>query len=352
MVLRDLTLVNFRNFSQKEFQFAPGVTLVYGENAAGKSNLLEAIYLLASGGSLRADKTGELIREGELFAKVSARGNLKSREAVRLEILLEEGTNLESGHGHKIFRVNGVPRQRRDFIGNLKTVMFSPEQLNLINDGPSYRRNYLDLTLSQIDRNYFVAISAYKKALFNRNRLLYQIGTRSSNVQELSYWDGILVENSLVVCQQRSDYINFINNNLIERGLQLQYLSSPLSLERLTAYRDKELAAGRTLVGPQREDVVFMKARRGAEGTNLHRYGSRGEQRLAVFALKLAEWEFLARDGDKPILLLDDIFSELDDNHRRIIFSTLAAEQTLITTAEESVISGLMPKNWPVLRLP
>lgn len=370
MILQSLTLTNFRNFSRRKFQFAPGATLIYGENATGKSNLLEAIYFLASGGSLRAEKTAELVKDKELFAKIEALGILKNKEPTKLGVFLERENGLEDNLFHKKFRVNGVPRYRRDFVGNLKAVLFSPEQLNLINNGPSYRRNYLDLTLSQIDRNYLTAISTYNKTRFNRNKLLYQIGAKISNVSELGYWDDLLVENSLVVHQHRSRYINFINNHLIEgkqklgKGgwcLQLKYVKSPLSLERLAAYRTKEIAAGRTLIGSHREDIIFFKTPVNAdkkselmgadEGTDLHRYGSRGEQRLAVFALKLAEWEFLARDGDKPLLLLDDIFSELDGSHRQLVLQTLGQEQTLVTAAEEEVIRNLVPKDWPVIEL-
>lgn len=362
MVLKGLNLVNFRNFAQKKFQFSPGATLIYGGNATGKSNLLEAVYLLASGGSLRAGRTVELIREGETFTRIEGRLSAGEAEPRKLEIILEKESGSEGSRALKRFRMNGVPRPRRDFVGNFRAVLFSPEQLNLVSNGPAYRRNYLDLILSQVDKNYFVAISAYNKARINRNKVLYQISSGSGRTSELSCWDDLLVENGLVVGERRKHYIDYVNGELIgnRQGLwgegwclQLLYQRNPLSHARLAEFQAGEIAAGETLIGPHREDIIFFKTPldAGTGGTDLHRYGSRGEQRLAVVALKLAEGEFLAKDGDKPLLLLDDIFSELDESHRQLIFRTLGQEQTLVTTAEARVVSGLIPKDWPVLSL-
>jgi DNA replication and repair protein RecF len=361
MVLRRLKLANFRNFSQKEFALTPRVTLIYGKNASGKSNLLEAVYLLATGGSLRAAKAAELVKEGETFARIEGQLTLRGEEKQKLEVILEKKENFAGGHFLKAFRVNGVSRLRRDFLGRLTAVLFSPEQLNLINNGPAYRRNYLDLTLAQADKDYFKAISTYNKAKINRNKLLYQISNKTADITELSYWDNVLVENSLVVVKQRAQYLAYVNKELINNqeglwregwSLQLAYQQSPLSLARLAAWQTREIAAGKTLIGPHREDILFFKAQMNTdERRDLHRYGSRGEQRLAVFALKLAEWQFLAQKGEKPLLLLDDIFSELDESHRQLVLQMLAPEQTLVTTAEAEVAERLVPKDWPVVNL-
>lgn len=371
MVLRRLRLTNFRNFSQKEFALTPGVTLIYGKNASGKSNLLEAVYLLATGGSLRAAKTAEMVKEGEIFARIEGQLTSAGEEKQKLEIILEKKENFAGEHFFKVFRVNGVPRPRRDFLGHLTAVLFSPEQLNLINDGPAYRRNYLDLTLAQADKDYFKAISTYNKAKINRNKLLYQISNKTADITELGYWNNVLVENSLVVVKRRAQYLAYVNEELINNqkglwregwSLQLAYQQSPLSLARLAEWQTRERAAGKTLLGPHREDIIFYKKRINTdsggtlicadnEGVDLRRYGSRGEQRLAVFALKLAEWQFLAQKGEKPLLLLDDIFSELDESHRQLVLQMPAPEQTLVTTAEKEVAERLVPQDWPVVNL-
>lgn len=376
MVLSDLNLTNFRNYSRRNFHFLPGVNFIYGPNASGKSNLLEAVYLLASGASWRAGKTPEMIKAGESFGKIEAGCFTEvAGSPLKLEVVLEKesvfgGDGRETAAGKKRhikkYKVNGVPRRRRDFSGLLRAVLFSPEQLNLVSGEPSYRRYYLDLLLSQSGSDYAQAISDYNKARYQRNNLLYQIKEGSNSISELDYWNGLLTENSLVVNEGREKYIKMANSCLIEDRkrlwedgwyLQLDYRQSPLNRERLFQYREKEIRAGRTLIGPHREDFLFLKVRidtdrretpmrTDTEGVDLHRYGSRGEQRLAVFALKLAEWEFLAKEGNRPLLLLDDIFSELDGRHRQIILSNLEAPQILITTAEEKQFREAETLNW------
>lgn len=364
MVLRELFLTNFRNFSKKSFSWSSGVNLVYGENGSGKSNLLEAIYFLAVGDSWHTERLEDLMREGDTRTRVEGVvGHEDMSETSSLEVTLEKENALTTAEPllKRRFRINGVPRLKRDFVGNLRAVIFSPEQLNLLNSPPSYRRKYMDLTLSQLNKNYYLAISTYKKALINRNHLLYQFNERTSKNKEIAYWNEQIVNFSLVVSEERKKFFDSLNASLIkdtlglwEGGsfLRLDYQPHPLSLKILEQNWERDVAAGWTLLGPHREDVVFFRVnRKNNKETNLQRFGSRGEQRLALLALKVAEGEFLAQKGHTPIFLLDDIFSELDERRRRLIFHVAWTEQLFLTTAEAAVARQLTAQGWPIVDL-
>lgn len=333
MTLRRISLQNFRNYSRKEFDFSLGMTLVIGPNTVGKTNLLEAIYLLATGKSFRAQVEQEMIAYGKDIARV--KGKTKEEE---LEIVLTRGEIKGERVAKKRYLLNGVGKRKMDFVGHLTCVLFGPEDLELVVNSPSTRRDYLNAVLEQVDREYRRANLSYQKGLRQRNKLLEQIREKGRPKSILFFWNKLLVENGEIITQKREELIDFINSQPdYFYDLVVAYKKSVISPARLEQYQSREIAAGMTLVGPHRDDFELRAGER-----NLHTFGSRGEQRVAVFSLKLAELEFMAeKGGQRPVLLLDDVFSELDQDHRKRILEIIPKQQTIITATDlQSIKQG------------
>jgi DNA replication and repair protein RecF len=365
MLLNKLTLTTFRNYLSKTIDFSSGTTVLLGPNAAGKTNVLEAIYLLATGMSFRAQKIEEMVHweaeAGHVVGEVAVSrlaglattrsaqrddlAGMKSlptkssddRELDELQVTLTRGMVQGRRVAKRRLLVNGVPRRQVDFIGNLKAVVFLPEDLELISGSPSKRRNYLDQVLSQADPVYASSLFAYENALKRRNKLLEAIREAKAPKESLSYWDMSLLKNGMLITQKRENYIETVNeqargNHAWQEALQLLYIPSRLSPERLQKYAQSELAAGHTLIGPHKDDLALNKQESASINRNLAQFGSRGEQRMGVLWLKLQQLAYLkATLGEPPLLLLDDIFSELDEAHDELVKQTLASQQTIIT---------------------
>lgn len=338
MFLHNVFLTDFRNYAQKNFEFAPGLNFVVGQNAVGKSNLLEAIYLLATGTSRRADLGEEMIRYGQELARV--RVQTETAEATELEVVLTRGVLLGERVAKKKFLVNGVARRHLDFVGTFKAVYFGPEDLEIITDGPVVRREYLNLVLTQTDRDYTRALLSYHKGLRQRNKLLEQIRDQHRPRTSLYFWDRLLIENGRILTEKRAELLDFVTQNSEKYGhIALSYDRNLISPERLVQYQEAETAAGKTLIGPHRDDFVVGLQDHGPEDRNLHLYGSRGEQRTAIFYLKLAKLDFIRqKTGETPVLLLDDIFSELDEAHRELILHSLPDLQVILTTTDMNLV--------------
>lgn len=348
-MIKKLTLKNFRNYAKKDFSFSTGTSLVVGPNAVGKTNLMEAIYLLATGKSFRAELEEEMIGYGQEMANVGGSHFTKaSRDKQSLEIILTTGQVLGKRVAKKIYKVNGVNRRMVDFVGNLKVVYFGPEDLQIIINSPSIRRDYLDSVLEQTDKEYRRASVSYKKGLRQRNKLLEQIREEGTPRSVLFFWDKLLIENGSIITQKRAEFIEFINQQPEYFGkLVVNYDKSIISPERLAKYANQEVTAGMTLVGPHRDDFQVSLEKR-----NLHSFGSRGEQRTAIFSIKLAELEFMAeKTGDKPVLLLDDIFSELDYHRRAHLLEIIPHQQTIITTTDLHLIEPEQRKKMTIINL-
>jgi len=337
MVLKSLILRNFRNYSQGEFNFSSGINLVVGPNAVGKTNLLEAIYLLATGRSFRAEVESEMINYNEQISDIKCQ---ISNEEV-LEIILTRGQINGKRVAKKIYKVNGVNRRMIDFVRHLRVVYFGPEDLEIVVDSPARRRDYLDSVLEQVDREYRRASLSYRKGLRQRNKLLEQIRDEEKPRSVLYFWDRLLIENGGVITEKREEFINFVNQqpDYFEK-LELVYDKSIISPQRLKQYTEEEVASGMTLVGPHRDDFITQIQNPKFKIQNkLSAFGSRGEQRTAVFCLKLAEMEFITqKTGQRPVLLLDDIFSELDHQRRKRLLEVIPRQQTIITTTDLHLI--------------
>jgi len=363
MILKSLIFQNFRNYFKKEFGFSSRANLIVGPNSAGKTNILEAIYFLASGKSFRVKGVeSETIRNGAEIGRVFGKTGENGRET-KLEIVLTRGEIAGEKTAKKKYLVNGVGKRAFDFVGNLRAVYFGPEDLELVTDSPSLRRKYLDMVLSQVDREYARASLSYEKGLRSRNKILEEM--REIGVvdrRRLYFWDQLLVKNGNIVSEGRKDFINFLNAREefevrhppvdgADERFEMEYDSSAISEERLAKYGNEEIAAGMTLVGPHRDDFkirIIPNDQKNPnypeqQGRDLSIYGSRGEQRLAILWLKLGETNFIKeKTDDFPVLLLDDIFSELDIEHRKLVFDLINDQQTIMTTAD----LGMVEKEW------
>ena len=361
MHLRRLQIASFRSYRQLDLDLTPGSLLFLGDNAQGKSNLLEAVYLLASGRSRRAGNDSELISlQAETAAQPFARlqATVERRPgALQLELLVV-GSDGPTRAG-KRYRVNGLPRRARDFVGQLRAVLFTADDLEIVMGPPAERRQYLDGPVSQLDRAYFGALQRYARILQQRNASLRRIKEGVAGLDELSLWDeafsregAAIVAGRLAAVRRLSALAGAAHAELSGGGeeLTLAYepqlgeewrrllpedgdtgAIQPLLAAALVAQRRRELAAGLSLVGPHRDEVGIHLNRIGAAA-----YGSRAQVRTAALALRLAEARLLTEEGDPPVLLLDDIVSELDEWRRRSVLEHIAGFDQVWFTATAS----------------
>lgn len=413
MLLHKLSLQNFRSYKKTEFEFSPKLTVVVGPNTAGKTNILEAIYLLATGGSFRAGSERECILQGEELGRVKAvvepfMAQKESRNSgksainrnttdTELEIVLTTGSVQGRKAAYKRYLLNGVGRRKSDFIGNFWAVLFHPQDIEIITDSPSRRRKFLDNVLTQASGEYSKAATDYEKALRRRNKILSDLKEEKfierGNIhnldvdsrERLEYWDKEAIRYGKLISQKRNQFIKFLNEQSFSyffthmRGnvrnenwkspeFEVEYKANLINEERLEKYAKRELAAGYTLVGPHRDDFSITKTQK-HENTKtrkqdsvkipassagkqvshvnnygeLSAYGSRGEQRLGMLWLRLGEIAFIEdRVGQKPVLLLDDIFSELDREHKKLVKNLIGKFQTVLTTTDKEEVEDLI----------
>jgi DNA replication and repair protein RecF len=385
MFLSHLSLNHFRNYRRLTLDFERPLALIQGGNAQGKSNLLEAIYYLATSKSSHARAEREVVgwnatEQPIPFAQITGYVE-RSEQTLKLEILFTvrpDGVN----YGKQI-RINGVNRRSLDLVGQLRAVLFTPEDIVLVSGSPSERRRYLDIALCQIDRTYCQHLSRYQKIVTQRNSLLKQLRESATTrhgpnaVAQLGFWDEQLIEHGAAVIARRYAFLSRLAPIAQQRHVELSNdreqldlcyfpsfnpgMLSPRDFERLKngqltreiihsrqtvlpqeqiaehfqvvldARRDRELIAGTTLYGPHRDDVVFL-----VNDRDLRTYGSRGQQRTAALALKLAELQAMSEEtNEAPILLLDDVMSELDVHRRNALVTALQnAEQVIATTTD------------------
>ena len=353
MYIPKIQLSNFRNFKDKLFEFSPKTTVVIGPNASGKTNLLESIYLLATGKSVKASVIEEMVNYDEEIARVKGviiekeegKPSGTNLEAVltRGEITMGDDPERTEKVAKKRLLINGQGKRMIDFAGTFRAVIFGPWDMELVTESPSVRRRFLNDVLSQVDREYRRASLSYKKGLRQRNKLLYKIREEGFSRSQLAFWDKLLIKNGDYISQRRGGFIEFVNHTepLDHKDFEVEYDKSAISEGRIAQYAREEVAAATTLVGPHRDDFVFKVKDKDKKSSfrDLSKYGSRGEQRMGVLWIKLAELDYIKEEtGEKPTLLLDDIFSELDDRHREIVLEASRGQQTIITTADPHTI--------------
>lgn len=383
MLLKSISLQNFRSYTKSEFSLSKDTTLIVGPNTSGKTNLIEAIYILATGKSFRTSDEVGLIHFGEDLARAS--GTLTSEEPILVtsEVSRRDSSEVEFGETDKHlegeknssetyetlevlitlqakkYLVNGVSKRRVDFAGNLKVVLFSPTNLDIVIGSPSHRREFLNEVLEQVDREYRIATTDYSKALRQRNALLENVQkTGIRNEKRFEYWDELLISTGQLITKKREEFIAFINSERKDVfNLQITYDKSVISKDRLLQYKDAEVGAGVTLVGPHRDDFLIRMYANGnsaneSELKDVKVFGSRGQQRLVVLQLKLLQLSFMEKTiAERPLLLLDDIFSELDESHINHVLKLISSQQTIITTTHREFIPEKFEKEAKVIEL-
>ena len=344
MKLEKLRLQNFRNYKKRQWELKERMVVV-GANGAGKSNLVEGIALLSRGESFRAGKIEEMVGWGKEVGRVKGRIKLDG-EVADVEVVLTGGEVEGEKVAKRKYLVNGIVKRRMDFVGKLVVVLFRPEDLDLVGGGPSGRRQWLNEVICGVDREYVRSVGSYEKALRRRNKILDLIREGEVGWTQLAFWDQLLIRHGMVLTVRRRELVEFINSFWAEQktGLELEYDFSAISEKRLAQYKDEEVAAGFTLVGPHKDELVFVSTKSEARNSkkDLAIYGSRGEQRMAVLWLKLGELEFVEQErGERPVLLLDDIFSELDQEHRQMVLKVMGKQQTIMTSTEVELLGDV-----------
>ena len=335
MRLERLELENFRSYRTRTFHFGD-LTILFGPNGVGKTNVVEAINLLSTGTSFRASVIEEMVALTKEFGRVTAIvENEGERES--LGVVVTRGKIMGKRTQKRRYLVDGVARTRAKFLGRLVTVTFRPEDLRLIEGSPTRRRAFVNEVLSSASGEYDRALTAYDSSLRRRNRLLEGIREGVARREQLAFWSATLIKNGNILTEKRRELMEDLSGRTTSFGeYRLQYLASTISETRLKEYEVQEVAAGHTLVGPHKDDFLVFSQKQG--GKDMMKYGSRGEQRLSVLFMKLGVLGYLEDQLKvKPILLLDDIFSELDADHRQQVIMMTQDRQTIITTAELEV---------------
>jgi DNA replication and repair protein RecF len=347
--LISLELANFRSYRELNLSLLPGLTIAYGTNGAGKSNLLEAAYLLAIGKSYRASVERELVAwDAAASGGQAIIGGLVARADGDVELRVGLDCAGSSNTVAKRIRVNGVARRASDMVGALGAVLFTAEDIDLVFGSPQGRRRYLDIMLAQFGGQYVQSLQRYQRVLTQRNALLRAIREGRANDSELAYWDSSLCAEGAVVLGARFDAMQRLAPLVAEAfdrleasdTLAITYAATVPFEERptpetfaaaLERVRGSERGAGMTLVGPHRDDLKITM-----NGVEMAKHASRGQARLAALGLRVAEARLMEeRRNDPPVVLLDDVLSELDDRRRALVLDEAARNnQTIVTTAD------------------
>ncbi|HBA63718.1 MAG TPA: DNA replication/repair protein RecF [Lachnospiraceae bacterium] len=332
MIIKSLKLKNFRNYELLSLDLNQATNIFYGDNAQGKTNILEAVYLCGTTKSHRGTKDRDMIRFGE--------------EESHIEVVVEKGNVPYQIDMHlkrnspKGIAIDKVPiRRASELFGMLHLVFFSPEDLNIIKNGPAERRHFIDLELSQLDKVYLSHLSSYQRIVNQRNRLLKDMYDRKELLDTLDIWDMQLADYGQRIIERRKQFVEEINEIVQEihskltgekETLRLSYESSSAEIplyDAIRRNRERDIRMKSTSVGPHRDDICFL-----SDTLDIRKYGSQGQQRTAALSLKLSEIELVKRViHDTPVLLLDDVLSELDKHRQNYLLDSIHEVQTLIT---------------------
>jgi len=363
VVIKKLQLKNFRNYIEEEVVFSENISLIYGENAQGKTNIVEALYLFATGKSHRTKNINELIRYGESFFDIILYFEEDNYEQT-LELRYEKGKG-------KLLLINEVKKDRiSDLLGVVPSVLFAPESLLTVKGSPGDRRKILDIVLCQMNRTYLSNLQKYNKIIKNKNILLRELQVRNQHYPQLEVWsEGQARTGSYIICE-RKELIRSLEKRMnrllygISEGkekIQLKYKTfedegkqiNEALVETIKRNINREIDQGNCLIGPHRDDMEIYVNQR-----NSRMYCSQGQQRSVALAMNIAILEELEEKmGKPPILLLDDVMSELDEKRQKYLFDVIDKRQTIITTTEKSkfekpgekVISYIQVKDGKIL---
>jgi DNA replication and repair protein RecF len=344
MYIKNLELKDYRNYNGLSMEFHNGINILYGDNAQGKTNILESIYLCGTTKSHKGSKEKEVI----MFDKDESHIRLfLERDEVTHKIDMHLKKNKPKG-----VAINGLPiKKSSELFGILNIVFFSPEDLSIIKNGPSERRRFIDLELCQLDKVYLYNLTNYNKIISQRNNLLKQISFNRKLLDTLNVWDIQLVDYGTKVIERRKLFISQLNEIVYgihkklsgdKENLMIKYEPNVLAEEfknKLENSVERDIALKVTNIGPHRDDISFLNG-----NIDIRRFGSQGQQRTSALSLKLAEIELVKKiTNDKPILLLDDVLSELDRTRQNHLLSSIHDIQTIITcTGLEEFVSNRM----------
>ena len=332
MKIKSLKLKNYRNYDLLKLDFDDAANIFYGDNAQGKTNILEAVYLSGTTKSHRGTKDRDLIQFGNEESHIEA---VVEKKGIEYQLDMHLKKNSPKG-----IAVNKIPlRKASELFGIINFVFFSPEDLNIIKDGPSERRRFIDMELSQLDRVYLSDLYNYNRIVNQRNHLLKDMGNSGKIADTLDIWDLQLVQFGNKIIERRKEFIkqvneiiSFIHKKLTGSREDIQVIYEPsngsLALEQaLIKNRDRDLRIKSTSVGPHRDDICLLTG-----DLDIRRFGSQGQQRTAALSLKLSEIELVKQAiNDTPVLLLDDVLSELDKHRQNYLLDSINDIQTLIT---------------------
>ena len=332
MIIKSIELQNFRNYEDLNISFDEGTNIFYGDNAQGKTNILEAAYLSGTTKSHKCSKDKEMIRFGEQESHIRTVVVKKDKE-------YQIDMHLKNNHSKGI-AINKVPiKKASELFGILNMVFFSPEDLNIIKNGPAERRRFLDSELCQLDKIYLSDLTTYNKILNQRNKLLKDMVYRPDLKDTLPVWDMQLVETGRKIIRRRKQFVDELNEIVHDihyrisgekEDLLLQYEPSIEDIffeDELFRVKERDMRQCMTSVGPHRDDLLFSIGE-----VDIRKFGSQGQQRTSALSLKLSEIELVKRSiHDTPVLLLDDVLSELDSNRQNYLLNSIHDTQTLIT---------------------
>ena len=343
MRITSIQLTDFRNYERAELRPCEGITVLYGNNAQGKTALLESVVLSCTGRSHRTPRDRELIRWGQEAGRVFVRAERRDGSH-EVEMLLSQ-------QKRKTVKVNGRALQRTgELMGHVSGVLFAPEDLRTVKDGPAERRRFIDMELSQIRPAYYYALQRYAHALMQRNRLLRDIPLTPALRDTLPDWDSQLARHGADIMAMRAEFVRGVSEAAHENHLEISGGLEDLRVKyvpsldagdedpaqalfgALSVAREIDIRRGTTTVGPHRDDLLLTLS-----GMDVRVYGSQGQQRTTALSLKLAELDIMRRElGEPPVLMLDDVMSELDPKRRRHLLRRLEGVQTIVTCTDLS----------------
>ena len=341
MWIKKLKIINFRNYNEQEIKLEKNINVFYGENAQGKTNIIESIFLCSFGKSFRARKDSEMIKLGKKNSLIEIEYEKSDREGkIKLEL-----------NNKKNIYLNGIKiKKLSELLGNINIVIFTPDDINILKGSPQNRRRFIDIMISQLRPNYMHILNLYSKTMEQRNNYLKQIKEENKKEELLEIWDEKIAEYAVKICEYRIEFLNKIENkikkihNIItdeKEEIELKYLTDCKEKEEylklLKERRKLDIIKGITTKGIHRDDFVIYINKK-----EINIYGSQGQNRTAMLSLKLAELNVIYDEiGEYPILLLDDFMSELDKKRIKNFLENIKDTQVIITGTEKLKLENL-----------
>ena len=341
MYINKIEIKNFRNYEKQEIELNPHINIFYGDNAQGKTNILEAIFISGFGKSFRTSKEKEMIKLGEAFLEATVFYQKSDRDG-KIRTVISNKKQIE---------VNGVKiKKLSELIGKINLVIFTPDDIQILKSGPEKRRRFLDMMIGQLRPKYVYILNLYLKTLEQRNNYLKQIKEENKPESMLEIWDEKLAEYAEIICKYRTEFIEKLNNKIKEihsevtsksEEIRIEYLTEcsnrEVYLQLLKQRRNLDIIKGYTTKGIHRDDFKCI-----INDKEIEVYGSQGQHRTAILSLKLAELYVIYDEiGEYPILLLDDFMSELDEKRRTSFLSYIKDTQVIITCTDKMELDNL-----------